>query len=222
MTMCVSSKPTNVQLSCDSLGKITWVRYDFLSQGKISDIPIRVCKNACSLIRVCTLIKWITVSSLFTWWASTSVIGLPWSNLLKQGKHEICTPTFVFKERVKTKPLIACISWVGAETKFVGDLLVKLFSSVIKVVQKNYSRQVVSGVVNCLVYKHQVVNHALLGLKPSCIWNNTCIWAGICDFQQCGVLTSVDSNEPVQPSFKLRNSKCCSVSSLIFIDYSCD
>ena len=28
-----------------------------------------------------------------------------------------------------------------------------------------------------------------------------------CDFQQCGVFTSVDSGEPVQPPFKLRNSK---------------
>ena len=35
-----------------------------------------------------------------------------------------------------------------------------------------------------------------------------------CDFQQCGILTSVDSYEPVQPPFKLRTSKCCSVSSL--------
>ena len=28
-----------------------------------------------------------------------------------------------------------------------------------------------------------------------------------CDFQQCGILTSVDSDEPVQPPVKLRNSK---------------
>ena len=28
-----------------------------------------------------------------------------------------------------------------------------------------------------------------------------------CDFQQCGILTSVDSDEPWQPPFKLRNSK---------------
>ena len=35
-----------------------------------------------------------------------------------------------------------------------------------------------------------------------------------CDFQQCGILTSVDSDEPVQPPFKNRNSKLCSVSSL--------
>ena len=28
-----------------------------------------------------------------------------------------------------------------------------------------------------------------------------------CDFQQCGILTCVDSDEPTQPSFKLRNSK---------------
>ena len=36
--------------------------------------------------------------------------------------------------------------------------------------------------------------------------------ATTCDFQQCGILTSVDSDELVQPSFKLRNSKCCLVS----------
>ena len=34
-----------------------------------------------------------------------------------------------------------------------------------------------------------------------------------CDFQQCGLLTSVDSYEPLQPPFKLRNSKCCSANS---------
>ena len=34
-------------------------------------------------------------------------------------------------------------------------------------------------------------------------------WAVTCDFQQCGILTSVDSDEPVQPPFKLRNSKWC-------------
>ena len=33
---------------------------------------------------------------------------------------------------------------------------------------------------------------------------------------------SVDSDEPVQPPFKLNNSKWCSVSSLIVIDYSSD
>ena len=42
------------------------------------------------------------------------------------------------------------------------------------------------------------------------------------DFQQCGILTSVDSDEAVQPLFKLRNSKFCSVSSLTFIKYSSD
>ena len=34
-----------------------------------------------------------------------------------------------------------------------------------------------------------------------------CGLASACDFQQCGILTSVDSDEPVQPPFKLRNSK---------------
>ena len=44
----------------------------------------------------------------------------------------------------------------------------------------------------------------------------------ICDFQRCGILTSVDSDEPVQSPFRLRISKKCSVSSLTVIDYSSD
>ena len=38
-----------------------------------------------------------------------------------------------------------------------------------------------------------------------------------CDFQQCGIFTSVDSDERVQPPFKLRNSKSYSVSSFTLI-----
>ena len=48
------------------------------------------------------------------------------------------------------------------------------------------------------------------------------IWAATWDFQHCGILTSVDSEKPVQPPFKLRNSKYCSVSSLTLIEYSSD
>ena len=46
----------------------------------------------------------------------------------------------------------------------------------------------------------------------------------IFEFQQCGILTCVDSDEPLQPPFKLRNSKWCSVStcSLTIIEYSSD
>ena len=36
------------------------------------------------------------------------------------------------------------------------------------------------------------------------------------------ILTSIDSDDPVQPPFKLRNSKWCSVSSLTIIEYPCD
>ena len=43
-----------------------------------------------------------------------------------------------------------------------------------------------------------------------------------CNFQQCGILTGVDSDEPLQPPFMLRNSKWCSVSSLTIIEYSSD
>ena len=32
-------------------------------------------------------------------------------------------------------------------------------------------------------------------------------WTVTHDFQQCGILTHIDSDEPVQPPLKLRNSK---------------
>ena len=41
--------------------------------------------------------------------------------------------------------------------------------------------------------------------------------AATCDFQQCGILTSVASDKLVLPPFKLRNYKWCSVSSLTLI-----
>ena len=48
------------------------------------------------------------------------------------------------------------------------------------------------------------------------------IWAMACDFHQCGILTSVYSDGPMQPPFKLRTSKRCLVSSLTIIEYSSD
>ena len=33
-------------------------------------------------------------------------------------------------------------------------------------------------------------------------------WAVTCEFQQCGIFTCVESEEHVQPPFKLRNPKC--------------
>ena len=41
-------------------------------------------------------------------------------------------------------------------------------------------------------------------------------------FPTFDILTSVDSDEPLQPLFKLRNFKWCSVSSLTIIEYSSD
>ena len=47
-------------------------------------------------------------------------------------------------------------------------------------------------------------------------------WAVTCDFQQCGILTSPGSDVAVQPPFRLRNSKWCSISSLTSIEYLCN
>ena len=52
--------------------------------------------------------------------------------------------------------------------------------------------------------------------------NNMREYLDIIDFQQCGILTCVDSDGPLQPPFKLRISIWCSVSSVIIIEYSSD
>ena len=50
------------------------------------------------------------------------------------------------------------------------------------------------------IFKQSTKNYYNTDMK---VHNN---WAVTHDFQQCGILTSVDSEEPVQPPFKLRNS----------------
>ena len=49
--------------------------------------------------------------------------------------------------------------------------------------------------------------------KAFALWKSICLHKAMW-FQQCGILTSVDSDWPVQPPFKLKNSKSCSVSSM--------
>ena len=58
--------------------------------------------------------------------------------------------------------------------------------------------------------------------KNDCVITILNIWAVTWDFQQCGILTSVDSDEPKQTPFKLINLKWCSVSSLTVIEYLSD
>ena len=51
-------------------------------------------------------------------------------------------------------------------------------------------------------------NHKAALSNPSLIRSTKSESAVVaCDFQQCGILTCVDLDEPVQPPFKLRHSK---------------
>ena len=58
-------------------------------------------------------------------------------------------------------------------------------------------------IYNTLIFYDTYIVHNTVFLTSL---HNTTKWAATCDFQQCGILTSVDSDEPVQPPFKLRNS----------------
>ena len=73
--------------------------------------------------------------------------------------------------------------------------------------------------VTTVVHKHYFF---AFRLRYCIVHDNETKWASAWDFQQCGILTCVDSDEPVQSPFKLRNSKWCSVSSLTIIEYSSD
>ena len=78
-----------------------------------------------------------------------------------------------------------------------------------------------------LVLPHQSFETSVLGVKISSFIVSSVlamdgIWALAWYFQQCGILTCVDSDEPLQPLFKLRNTKCCFDSSLTVIGYISD
>ena len=69
-----------------------------------------------------------------------------------------------------------------------------------------WSETSLCAVGNLIVLAAKNYNHTALMLRLiwGCSWRLE-IWAVTCDFQQCSFLTSVDSGEPVQPTFKLKN-----------------
>ena len=91
-----------------------------------------------------------------------------------------------------------------------------------------HSSTLLVGLYWIWVVHHYICPRAQLPVRHLCFNTNQYnftkyfIWAAEWDFQQFDILTSVDSDEPLQPPFKLRNSKWRSVSSLIIIEYSSD
>ena len=65
---------------------------------------------------------------------------------------------------------------------------------------KSYFELFISNSLQNMLLQH-------FNCDESVVWDFN-IWAATGDFQQCGILTSVDSDQPVQPPFRLRNSKC--------------
>ena len=80
--------------------------------------------------------------------------------------------------------------------------------------------QAVNTQMKCCIKRHLIRTYSVC-------WNKNDLQkkkynsATECDFQQCGILTWIDSDVPVQPPFKLRNSNYwSSVSGSIFTEYS--
>ena len=102
----------------------------------------------------------------------------------------------------------------------VADFLVPYISSLHRILMTRVLQLTVSG--SCWFF--EVFYWCILELIDKVHLNFRCtlIWAVTCNLQQCGILTCVDSDEPVQPPVNLRNTKGCSVSSLTVIEYSSD
>ena len=62
-------------------------------------------------------------------------------------------------------------------------------------------------ILSVLQYLSEKFKRSILLDSEFAYFNTIYIWAVTRDFQQCGILTSVDSDQPVQPHFKLLNSK---------------
>ena len=114
-------------------------------------------------------------------------------------------------------------SWI---TRFYTNKHVYIWMLMHKRLRTN---EIINRCYNCVLDKtflhtHKHVCNRAYTQKQTLNWMEYTylIWAVACDFQQCGILTSVDSDEHVQPPFKLRTSKRCLVSSLKLIEYSSD
>ena len=76
----------------------------------------------------------------------------------------------------------------------------------LNIIQSCVYFQVIADIFNRPVYTIDVPNSSPLGgcYRAKLGTNNRAV---TCDFKQCGILTSVDSDLPVQSPFKLRSSK---------------
>ena len=66
--------------------------------------------------------------------------------------------------------------------------------------------------LNVIFWKH-LAWHSIMSATDLNRLLNVSKWAATCDFQQYGILTFVDTDEPVQPPLDRRKSKWCSISS---------
>ena len=99
--------------------------------------------------------------------------------------------------------MFTCLTWFRSESSS---------TSIFRVCEKWMLSEESAHSLRCLLMRYVPKSRALSHI----------IWATAWDFQQFNILTSVNSDEPVQPPFKLRSSKACLVSSLTLIEYSRD
>ena len=93
-------------------------------------------------------------------------------------------------------------SQAAANTRVVGAMMAELMKALQSNAQASYATMHLIG--------HSLGAH-IAGYAGEIISGigriSGNIGAATCDFQQCGIFTSVYSNEPTQPPFRLRNSR---------------
>ena len=97
--------------------------------------------------------------------------------------------------------------------KLMDKKILTILYSKILCILTNALCEAMMSFINCisdikvLPLPHLTGDQHLQDPELSMFFNLHAILAAMCDFQQCGILTSVDSYESVQPPFQLRNFK---------------
>ena len=129
----------------------------------------------------------------------------------------------MFYLTIVNKILPHCHSWLARQYLPIGWPYIQKDNTFERTLVNSVSSSSVE-LNNCLGAQNRFIKRFFSDYPEHMLWlrNKKTIWAVACDFQQWGILTSVDSDKHVQPLFKLRTSKRCSISSLTLIEYSSD
>ena len=156
---------------------------------------------------------------LYMWFTNASCTGLPWPEPWKKYQGYLNVSVFVYQAcwlmymTILTAVTNFISTWV-IHQRFACSVSFACQYSFVYLLQLLYLFHFIESIGIVELSFENTHTYSIKSSFIDCHDN----WAATRDFQQCGILTSVDSDEPLQPPMKFRNSKWCSVSSITVIE----